>query len=91
MAVTISSALVAFGFAYFQFPAAASSSDSCSASMMLPGVVTIVPVYLVWRQAGLVGSQLPLWAGNLFGWASTSASYGSSFSAPRDVTTGRTG
>jgi multiple sugar transport system permease protein len=66
-AVTISSALVAFGFAYFRFPGRGVLFGLVLGSMMLPGVVTIVPVYLVWNAAGLVGSQIPLWAGNLFG------------------------
>jgi multiple sugar transport system permease protein len=66
-AVTVSSALVAFGFAYFRFPGRGVLFGLVLGSMMLPGVVTIVPVYLVWNAAGLVGSQIPLWAGNLFG------------------------
>ena len=66
-AVTVSSALVAFGFAYFQFPGRGVLFGLVLGSMMLPGVVTIVPVYLVWNSVGLVGSQIPLWAGNLFG------------------------
>jgi multiple sugar transport system permease protein len=67
VAVTVSSALVAFGFAYFRFPGRGVLFGLVLGSMMLPGVVTIVPVYLVWNAAGLVGSQIPLWAGNLFG------------------------
>ena len=66
-AVTISSALVAFGFAYFRFPGRGVLFGLVLGSMMLPGVVTMVPVYLVWNATGLVGSQVPLWAGNLFG------------------------
>jgi multiple sugar transport system permease protein len=66
-AVTISSALVAFGFAYFRFPGRGVLFGLVLGSMMLPGVVTMVPVYLVWNASGLVGSQVPLWAGNLFG------------------------
>ena len=66
-AVTVSSALVAFGFAYFRFPGRNALFALVLGSMMLPGVVTIVPVYLVWNASGLVGSQVPLWAGNLFG------------------------
>jgi multiple sugar transport system permease protein len=66
-AVTVSSALVAFGFAYFRFPGRGVLFGLVLGSMMLPGVVTIVPVYLVWNAAGLVGSQVPLWGANLFG------------------------
>jgi multiple sugar transport system permease protein len=67
VAVTISSALVAFGFAYFRFPGRRQLFGLVLGTMMLPGVVTIVPVFLVWNAIGLVGSQVPLWAGNLFG------------------------
>ena len=37
------------------------------ATMMLPGAVTMVPVYLIWSTIGLESTQVPLWAGNLFG------------------------
>jgi len=37
------------------------------ATMMLPGAVTMVPVFLIWNALGQVNSQVPLWAGNLFG------------------------
>jgi multiple sugar transport system permease protein len=67
VAVTISSALVAFGFAYFRFPGRGVLFGLVLASMMLPAVVTMVPVFLIWNATGLVGSQVPLWAGNLFG------------------------
>ena len=35
--------------------------------MMLPGAVTMIPVYLIWNQLGMVDTQVPLWAQNLFG------------------------
>jgi multiple sugar transport system permease protein len=34
---------------------------------MLPFAVTMVPVFLIWKQVGLVNTHIPLWAGNLFG------------------------
>jgi len=37
------------------------------ATMMLPGAVTMIPVYLIWDALGQVGTLTPLWAGNLFG------------------------
>lgn len=66
-AVTISSALVAFGFAYFRFRLRGFLFGLVLATMMLPGAVTMVPTYLVWNEIGLVGTQVPLWAQNLFG------------------------
>ena len=66
-AVTISSALVAFGFAYFRFRYRNLLFGLVLATMMLPGAVTMIPVYLIWNQVGMIDTQVPLWAQNLFG------------------------
>ncbi len=71
--VTLSSALVAFGFAYFRFPGRNVLFGLVLASMMLPGAVTMVPTFLIWDRIGDVAPALgtntltPLWAMNLFG------------------------
>jgi multiple sugar transport system permease protein len=74
--VTLSSALVAFGFAYFRFPLRNFFFGCVLATMMLPGVVTLVPTYLIWNKIHFTGpgtflflskNQYPLWAPNLFG------------------------
>jgi multiple sugar transport system permease protein len=65
--VTISSASVAFGFSYFKFRGRDTLFGLVLATMMLPGVVTMIPVFLIWNSVGLVNTQIPLWAGNLFG------------------------
>jgi multiple sugar transport system permease protein len=67
VAVTVSSALVAFGFAYFRFRWRGPLFALVLATMMLPGAVTMVPTYLIWNRLGLASTQVPLWAGNLFG------------------------
>jgi multiple sugar transport system permease protein len=67
VAVTFSSALVAFGFAYFRFRLRGPLFGLVLATMMLPGAVTMIPVYLIWHQLHLVDTQVPLWANNLFG------------------------
>jgi len=67
LAVTISSALVAFGFAYFRFRGRGALFGLVLATMMLPGAVTMIPTYLIWNQIGMVDTQVPLWAQNLFG------------------------
>ncbi|MDZ5445453.1 carbohydrate ABC transporter permease [Micromonospora sp. 4G57] len=66
-AVTISSAWVAFGFAYFRFPGRNLLFGLVLATMMLPFAVTMIPTYLIWSKLGLTDTQVPLWAGNLFG------------------------
>ncbi|MFI6133590.1 carbohydrate ABC transporter permease [Micromonospora sp. NPDC051141] len=64
---TLSSAWVAFGFAYFRFPGRNLLFGLVLATMMLPFAVTMIPTYLIWNRLGLVDTQVPLWAGNLFG------------------------
>ncbi|HEY0639980.1 MAG TPA: carbohydrate ABC transporter permease [Pseudonocardiaceae bacterium] len=66
-AVTLSSAMVAFGFAHFRFPGRNLMFGLVLGTMMLPGAVTMVPVYLEWNAVGLASTQVPLWAQNLFG------------------------
>jgi len=65
--VSFSSALVAFGFAYFRFRLRNLLFGLVLATMMLPGAVTMIPIYLIWHRIGLTGTQVPLWAQNLFG------------------------
>lgn len=64
--VTISSALVAWGFAYFRFRGRNALFGLVLGSMMVPGVATMIPTYLIWDSVGMVGTITPLWAGNLF-------------------------
>jgi multiple sugar transport system permease protein len=75
LAVTVSSGLVAFGFAYFRFPLRNFFFACVLATMMLPGAVTMIPVYLIWNHLGfthpgtflfLAKQQYPLWVPNLF-------------------------
>jgi multiple sugar transport system permease protein len=80
--VAFSSAIVAFAFAYFRFPGRNVLFGLILATMMLPGAVTMIPVYLIWNEltkmtgdAGTlaflpdigVNTQYPLWVPNLFG------------------------
>jgi multiple sugar transport system permease protein len=64
--VTFSSALVAFGFAYFRFPGRGLIFGILLASMALPGAVTMIPTFLIWDFLGWNNTLVPLWAGNLF-------------------------
>ncbi len=65
--VVISSALVAFGFAYFRFRGRGVLFGLVLATMMLPGAVTMIPTFLIWDYLGWTNTQVPLWAHNLFG------------------------
>ncbi len=66
-AVTVSCSLIAFGFSYFRFRGRDTLFGLVLATMMLPGVVTMIPVFLVWRSLGQINTLTPLWASNLFG------------------------
>ena len=63
----IASSLVAYGFARFRFPGRRALFIVLLATMMIPGIVTLVPVFLLWRRLGLVNSFDPLVLGALFG------------------------
>jgi multiple sugar transport system permease protein len=65
--VAVSSSFVAFGFAYFKFPGRNFLFGLVLATMMLPGAVTMVPQYLIWKDLGLIGTWVPLFGMNLFG------------------------
>ena len=65
--VTLSSAMVAWAFAYYRFPGRNVLFGLVLATMMLPGAVTMIPTFLIWNGVGAVGTLVPLWAQNLFG------------------------
>jgi multiple sugar transport system permease protein len=65
--VTVSSSMVAFGFAYFRFPGRSLLFGLVLATMMLPGAVTMVPQYLIWKNLGVLGTWIPMFGMNLFG------------------------
>ncbi|WP_211588696.1 carbohydrate ABC transporter permease [Allorhizocola rhizosphaerae] len=66
-AVSVSSSLVAFGFAYFRFPGRTFLFGLVLATMMLPASITMIPTYLIWKQLGVLGTWVPLFGANLFG------------------------
>ncbi|WP_309069161.1 carbohydrate ABC transporter permease [Microbacterium sp.] len=66
-AVTISSAMVAWAFAFYRFRGRGPLFALVLGSMMLPGAVTMIPTFLIWNSLGAVNTLLPMWAHNLFG------------------------
>jgi multiple sugar transport system permease protein len=67
VAVTFSSALIAFAFAYFRFPLRNVLFGLLLATLMLPAATMMIPRFLIWNELGLVNTQYPLWVPNLFG------------------------
>ncbi len=67
VATVLSSALVAYGFARFRFPGRDMLFSLCLATMMLPGQVTMIPLYIMFAKLGWVDTYLPLIVPALFG------------------------
>ena len=67
LAVLLSSSMIAYGLARLRFPGRRVVFLAVLGTMLLPGAVTMVPVYLIWKKLGLVNTLYPLWLGNLFG------------------------
>ena len=63
----LSSAIVAYGFSRFEFKGKRVWFLILLATMMLPGQVTMIPCYLIFRQLGWVNTVLPLTVPSFFG------------------------
>lgn len=63
----LSCSVVAYGFARLSAPGRNFWFVVLLSTMMLPGVVTMIPVYLIFRQLGWVNTFLPLIVPNFFG------------------------
>lgn len=63
----VSASLVAYGFARFKFKGRNVLFYLMLSTMMLPSQVTMIPVFLLWRQLGLIDTFVPLVAPAFFG------------------------
>jgi multiple sugar transport system permease protein len=63
----VSSVVVAYGFAFLQFPGRRVLFGVTLATIMVPFVVVLIPVYLLYRELGWVGTFKPLWVHWWFG------------------------
>lgn len=62
-------ALVAYGFARFRFPGRNVLFAIMLGTMMLPGVITLIPSFVIWAQwLGRYDTYSPLTVGALFAW-----------------------
>jgi multiple sugar transport system permease protein len=64
----LSCSLVAYGFARFRFPGRDAIFILLLATMMLPGIITMIPSFLIWRSLGRIDTFSPLTVGALFAW-----------------------
>jgi multiple sugar transport system permease protein len=63
-----SAAVVAYGFARFQFRFRNMLFLLMLSTMMLPWVVTLIPSFLIWKQLGQINTFDPLVVQSLFAW-----------------------
>jgi multiple sugar transport system permease protein len=66
---TVSSVLVAYGFARLPFPGSRVIFILVLATLMLPGHITIIPRFVLFRELGWLDTLLPLIVPTLFGQA----------------------
>ena len=64
----ISSTLVACGFARLEFPGKKVLFAILIATLLLPGVVTRIPLYLLFRELGWLDTYMPLFLPQWFAW-----------------------
>jgi len=62
----VASTLTAYGFARFNFPFKKILFSLLMATMFLPAVVTRIPLYLFWKDLGMLDTYVPLLAGSFF-------------------------
>ena len=67
--MTLSSAVVAYGLSRIQWRGRGAVFFLVLATMMIPFPVLMVPLYLIFRSLGWIGSLTPLWAPAWFGGA----------------------
>lgn len=62
----VSSVLVAYGFARFDFPLKKLFFSLLMTGMFMPAIVTVMPVYMLWNRLGFLDSYVPLTVPSLF-------------------------
>lgn len=67
LGVVVSSLVVAYGFAFIEFRGREVLFKITLATMMIPFPIVMVPMYLLYRELGWVGTIKPLWVWSWFG------------------------
>lgn len=60
LGTVLSSSFVAYGFSRIEWPGRDKLFALVLSTLMLPFAVTMIPLYLVWRNVGLIGIETPL-------------------------------
>lgn len=69
LGIVLSSLTVAFGLSRLRWPGRDLLFTVLLATMMLPGVVTMIPVFIIFKKIGWIGTFYPLWVPAWFGGA----------------------
>jgi len=63
----ITASLAGYAFARLRFPGRSIFFTICLSTMMLPGVITLIPKFILFTNIHWVGTNLPLWVPSWFG------------------------
>jgi ABC-type glycerol-3-phosphate transport system permease component len=63
----LTASMVAYAFARLRWPGRNWVFGTCLATMMLPGVVTMIPTFIIFKQLGWLNTFMPLIIGSWFG------------------------
>lgn len=63
----LTSSMAGYAFARLRFPGRGALFSLCLATMMLPGIVTLIPKFILFTHLGWVNTNLPLWVPSWFG------------------------
>lgn len=63
----ITASMAGYGFARLRFPGRGIFFTLCLSTMMLPGIVTLIPKFILFTNLGWVNTNLPLWVPSWFG------------------------
>jgi multiple sugar transport system permease protein len=63
----VSSTIVAYGLARIRWPGRDAVFSLVIVTMMLPGVITLIPMFVIFRKIDWVGTYYPLWVPAWFG------------------------
>lgn len=69
LGIVFSSLTVAFGLSRLRWPGRDLLFTMLLATMMLPGIVTMIPVFIIFKEIGWIGTFYPLWVPAWFGGA----------------------
>ena len=68
VAELFTASLVAYGFARFRFPFRGTLFILVLSTMMLPGILTLIPVFIIWKTVGRIDTFTPMTVGAWFAW-----------------------